>query len=171
MNSKSLIIGLIVVAIILVGGYFVWQWMTPSQMSDQQTTTQPVTDNNGQIQGSVTTTPGLNVQVNTGKTYDVVLSDSGFAPSDLTIKVGDKVNFKNESSTGMWVASAMHPTHTNYSGTTLQQHCPDSKNEAFDECGSAPKGSSWSFTFNKTGSWGYHNHVKASEFGKITVQQ
>jgi hypothetical protein len=70
----------------------------------------------------------------------------------------------------MWVASANHPSHTAYNGTSLREHCPDTANSAFDECSATAAGTSWSFTFDKTGSWGFHNHVNASEYGKVIVQ-
>ncbi len=113
------------------------------------------------------------VQVKTevqGANHEVTYTDSGYLPSELTIKAGDTVTFKNESSLGMWTASAMHPSHTVYSGTSLQEHCPDAANTSFDECTSAQPGQSWSFTFSKTGTWEYHNHVKAHDFGKIIVE-
>jgi plastocyanin len=56
----------------------------------------------------------------------------------------------------MWVASASHPNHTVY---------PE-----FDEKTSVKKGSSYLFTFDKVGSWGYHNHTRASDFGKVIVK-
>lgn len=63
----------------------------------------------------------------------------------------------------------MHPTHTAYSGTNASQHCPDTKNEAFDQCSSVAAGGSFSFVFNKEGTWKYHNHVGTSSFGSVTV--
>ena len=84
--------------------------------------------------------------------------------------MGDMVVFKNQSSAKMWVASAMHPTHIVYGGTSLQAHCPDNENNAFDQCQSNSSGESWEFTFNKSGEWGYHNHSSAQHFGKIIVR-
>jgi plastocyanin len=103
-------------------------------------------------------------------THEVVYSNNGYSPTELIVKAGDTVVFKNQSSAGMWTASALHPSHTVYSGTSLQAHCPDASNVTFDECKSAQPGESWSFTFNKKGSWGYHNHVQAGHFGKIIVE-
>ena len=66
----------------------------------------------------------------------------------------------------MWVASAQHPTHTAYAGTSLSQHCDDATDTSFDQCKS---GSSYSFTFNKAGTWAYHNHSNSSHFGRVLV--
>ncbi len=78
--------------------------------------------------------------------------------------------FVNQSSGGMWVASAMHPSHALYSGTTLSEHCPDTANASFDQCRSVASGNSFSFTFEKAGAWRYHNHVNPAQFGSVTVQ-
>lgn len=70
----------------------------------------------------------------------------------------------------MWVASGPHPSHTGYHDTTREQHCPDTTNTAFDECIAVGVGQSYSFIFQKTGTWPYHNHVSAGDFGKVIVQ-
>ena len=101
---------------------------------------------------------------------EVIYTDSGYSPKEITIKIGDTVTWKNESSHGMWIASAMHPSHVIYSGTSLDEHCPDAQNTSFDECISAQPGESWSFKFDKQGTWRYHNHVQASDFGSIIVE-
>ena len=95
--------------------------------------------------------------------------DTGFSPASVTIPMGGTVTFVNESSSKMWVASAMHPDHTAYSGTSLSQHCPDTTKTAFDQCASGERGATYSFTFTKTGTWKYHNHVDATKFGSVVV--
>mgnify|MGYP001590098068 CR=1 FL=1 len=99
----------------------------------------------------------------------VAYTDQGFSPASVTVHVGTTVTFVNQSSKKMWVASAMHPAHTVYSGTSLSQHCPDTANTAFDECVAVSSGGSYSFTFNKVGDWKYHNHVGSSDFGSVVV--
>lgn len=97
--------------------------------------------------GSTTTSP---------KTYGISYTNSCFSPANLTIKKGDTVKFTNNSTKDMWPASDNHPSHTTYS--------------EFDAKGSINPGGTYSFTFNKTGSWGYHDHLKPSCSGTITVQ-
>jgi plastocyanin len=93
---------------------------------------------------------------------------NGFSPSTVTVKEGTTVTFKNESGHDMWVASGVHPAHSAYDGTTLSEHCNPANGETpFDECGT---GDEYSFTFDKVGTWKYHNHVQASDFGTIVVQ-
>jgi plastocyanin len=91
-------------------------------------------------------------------------TDSGFSPSPLTLLRGEAVVFVNESSQNMWPASAMHPTHAVY---PTVGGCLGS---TFDACRSLAPGEEWSFTFEIAGSWGYHNHVNPSHFGRIVVQ-
>ena len=100
----------------------------------------------------------------------ITYNDTGYSPSTLTVKLGTTIAFKNESTKNMWPASAIHPTHTAYSGTTMSEHCPDLSNSAFDACQGIPPGESWSFTFEKIGEWKYHDHLTPSYLGKITVE-
>lgn len=100
----------------------------------------------------------------------VIYSDSGYSPSNIAIKIGDTVIFKNESSDKMWTASAAHPFHSAYGGTSMEKHCPDDENIAFDQCEGIQKGESWSFKFDKKGEWKYHNHLNPSDIGTITVE-
>lgn len=93
-------------------------------------------------------TPGQNV---------VIYTDSGFSPGTLTIKQGQTVTFENQSSSGMSVASNPHPTHTDY---------PE-----FDQYKSSQRGQqTYTFTFEKVGRWGFHNHLNPSSGGTIIVQ-
>jgi plastocyanin len=86
----------------------------------------------------------------------VKFTDNGFEPSTLTIKAGDTVKFENDSSDDFWPASNVHPTHLLYPG--------------FDAKKPILAGGSYSFTFTKPGSWGYHNHLAPDIQGTIVVQ-
>ena len=44
----------------------------------------------------------------------ITYTDAGYSPSSLQVKQGETVIFKNESSKSMWPASAMHPSHNEY---------------------------------------------------------
>ena len=78
------------------------------------------------------------------------------------------MTFESIDGSRMWVASDPHPSHTGYSGTTKQQHCPDVQGVAFDQCSIGP---SYSFVFQKIGTWGYHNHASANDGGTVIVVQ
>lgn len=163
--KKNILVGAIVV-VLAVGGYFFWLnlYQTPALVvTESPSKTLPAIV--PQIPGH-SLPQGLPIpDKNT-----VVLSDSGYSPATLTINKGEYVVFKNESSDSMWTASAMHPTHTAYSGTSLDQHCPDSTGTAFDACRAYVPGESWSFKFDKIGAWQYHNHLSPKEWGTIIVQ-
>lgn len=81
-------------------------------------------------------------------------TDAGFSPSSVTIKKGTTVKFVNKSSTPMRVASVPHPVHTDY---------PE-----FDQ---KTNGDIFTFSFDKVGSWKYHNHSPFSSGGIITVTE
>jgi len=163
------IIAIAIVVAILVGGYFLFfrSAFQPipsiSEPSNQQTTTQPPTTEQPSQQPPVSQAPAVKENV-------VTYTDSGYSPNTLTIKKGETVTFTNQSSRSMWPASAMHPTHTVYSGTSLDEHCPDTAGTAFDACKGYLPGESWSFTFNKTGTWKYHDHLNPSDRGTIVVE-
>lgn len=165
--NKNIIITIVVIAVVVISGYFLF---STNQKPITTTINQESNQNQQQNETNTAESPQNNEQIQTGKNYEVIYSDSGYSPSKITIKLGDTVTFKNQSSFGMWTSSAMHPTHIIYSGTSLSEHCPDAQNITFDECASAQPGESWSFTFNKVGTWRYHNHVQSSDFGTVVVE-
>ena len=126
-------------------------------------------DNNDANQNTKTLKEGVDYQ-SSAKTVTVIYGANGFSPSTITIKRGDTVTFVNQSSGSMWVGSAMHPDHKLYDGTDLKTHCASRAVPSFDSCKNMSKGDSYSFTFNKIGAWGYHNHSAANHFGKIIVE-
>ena len=148
---NNILIYLLIIAALVIGAYLLFF----SNVNQENMPQQNLTD----IKPMENTT-----------THEVIFTDSGYSPSELTIKAGDTVVFKNNSTQGMWTASAIHPSHMVYGGTSLQEHCPDLENNDFDQCKSAQPGELWSFTFSKTGAFGYHNHVNISHLGKIIVQ-
>lgn len=95
----------------------------------------------------------------------ITYTDTGYSPSSLQIKAGDTVVFKNKSSQSMWPASSMHPTHKDYPTTG---GCLGS---TFDACKGVQPGENWSFKFDVSGNWKYHDHLSPKNFGSIIVQQ
>ena len=99
----------------------------------------------------------------------VEITLEGFVPKTLEIKKGDKVTWINKLVTKSWPASAFHPTHTNYPGSSIIKCGTAEEKNIFDSCRELQKGESYSFVFNEVGSWGYHNHLQPSKDGKIIV--
>jgi plastocyanin len=166
-------LALIVVVVVVIAGYFLFATKTQAPVTTQDVNpgnsapTETATPN---PTGTTTTTTSINTTVTAtaAKTVTVTYNGSTFSPASVTIKKGDSVKFVDTSSSPMWIASNPHPTHQGYSGTTASQHCPDTTGTAFDQCSA---GSSYTFTFQKVGSWGYHNHANHSVTGTVVVTQ
>jgi plastocyanin len=171
MNARPLvIIGLVVLLLILA--YVAYSKMEQNESPTATTTTMGT--------GATTTpdtaaTSGATGATATGGTsgtpqrVTITYGPNGFSPANVTIPVGSTVTWVNQGGGNMWVASAQHPSHTVYDGSSTSQHCSGgapSSSTVFDQCST---GSSFSFTFTKAGSWGYHNHADASDHGMITV--
>jgi len=85
----------------------------------------------------------------------VTLSQSGFSPKTLTVKKGTTVTWVNGSGETGNVSSNNHPTHTLYSPLNL---------------GNFSDGDSVTLTFDKTGTYGYHDHLNPQFTGTVVVQ-
>ncbi len=165
----------VLAAIIVIGGgwwYYSTQMMPASDVAPNTTNNTTNTTNNSNTPtpsntGSTTVNINIDTSVNNPPTSaSVILGSSGFSPKTVTIKKGGKVTWANETSGNMWIASASHPTHSVYDGTSLTSHCAAGSGTSFDQC---KNGSSYSFTFNKAGTWNYHNHANSAQFGTIVV--
>lgn len=93
----------------------------------------------------------------TAQAHRIDMTANGFSPSEISIKVGDTVNFVNTDTEIHWPASAMHPTHLLLPG--------------FEALGGTAAGSTYAYTFTKTGTWGFHDHLHATSWGKIIVTE
>lgn len=168
MNTSTLV-GVFVAALLLggAGWWFYNSNNVGSLAGEQATTTATMPEEHGETGGNAQT--GTSVGVTVGTTHTVTYSDDGFSPKDITIKVGDTVAWVNNTSGDMWVASAVHPTHSVYAGTSLREHCGSGPSTtAFDQC---EGGKTYTFTFTKEGLHRYHDHINASKTGSITVTQ
>jgi plastocyanin len=176
MTQKTLL-ALIIVVLVIIAGYFIFH-SAPATVQNTAPTVNTTTSDMGSTSGMMastttttttsTSTTGIKATVSVGTTPTtiVTLTSTGFSPATVTIHTGQSVTFVDKTTSPMDVASDPHPTHEGYSGTTRAAHCPDTAGTAFDQC--AP-GNSYTFTFQKIGSWGYHNHFSASEKGTVVV--
>ncbi len=167
---------IVLVIVLVIAGYFLLK-DTDKKIELENNTATELQDNEtetGEAAGSVESSgdesvSGLSgtvdVKVESGPEEIIVIySDSGYSPKEVNIKVGTVVTYKNESSLSMWPASAKHPSHSGYPTTG---GCLGS---TFDACRGVLPGESWSFQFDIAGSWGYHDHLKPSYFGKVVVE-
>lgn len=85
----------------------------------------------------------------------ITLSTDGFSPETLSINAGTKVTWTNKSGSVASINSAVHPTHLVYPPLNL---------------GEVQDGASVTLTFDKPGTYKYHNHLNPSQKGTIVVQ-
>ena len=86
----------------------------------------------------------------------ITMTPGSFEPDNLTVKRGTKVIFKNLDTKPRWPASNLHPTHGLY---------PE-----FDPRQPVSPGGEWSFVFEKSGSWKFHDHLQPNLRGSIVVE-
>jgi len=86
---------------------------------------------------------------------NVTLTDGGFVPNHFRIKKGTEVVFSTDLGSPFWPASNIHPSHGIY--------------PAFDAKQPIESDTTWSFVFDKAGSWGFHDHVRSYYTGIIEV--
>lgn len=120
-------------------------------------------------QASPTPTPTPKATT-TPKTLTINMTESGFTPGEITIKAGDTVIFRNQGNRLHWPASAIHPTHELYPGSSISKCGTSEADSIFDACRGLQLGQSFSFTFNIKGTWLYHDHLNSSLKGTIIVQ-
>ncbi len=102
--------------------------------------------------------PGRNKRPSEASAEATVTYDNeGFSPDVLRIKKGTAVSFHNTSGDDLWVASNPHPTHTGYLN--------------FDAKEAMGSGEMYIFTFNRIGTFSYHNHLSPSKQGTIIVEE
>ena len=152
------VIAIIVAIVVIAAGYFLFVHKAAAP-----TTAQPAAP----VEATPTASSTGAAPVNAAAT--VTYTNQGFSPSTVTIKKGQTVEFVNNSAGSMCIASNPHPIHNGYSGTTQTQHCPNTAGIAFDECTLVSSGGTYTFTFQKVGSWGYHNHADHSMTGTVVV--
>ena len=88
-------------------------------------------------------------------TAAISYNGSLFSPSQVTIKKGDTIVIKNNSSNAVDFESDPHPIHTAEPELNI---------------GGIEPGKSRSFVLSRVGSWGYHNHLNSSQTGTIIVR-
>src|SRR3989344_2819564 len=154
------IVTIAIIAVVLVGGYFLLKGTYQLVLSVPLT--QPSASESSSQKQPSQQPPASQAPV--VKENAVTYTNSGYLPSTLTVKKGETVTFKNQSSRAMWTASAVHPTHRGYPTTG---GCLGS---TFDACAGIQPGNSWSFKFDISGTWQYHNHMSPGDTGTIDIQ-
>ncbi len=157
MDTNSRMIWIVVAVIVVVGAVLIFLNINPSANTSSNTTI----DMNSASTASTTPENPMSATV----AHD----SNGFSPDTVTVAIGATVTWANSGTGQMWVATNAHPTHTDYDETSRTAHCTAGYTgpTPFDECRG---GDSYSFTFTKAGTFGYHNHLNPNETGAIIVQ-
>lgn len=162
MNNK-LVVGLVVILLgVGAGWYFLSGSTSTANMTKKEdrsraasTPTLEPTVSVGSDSAATGSTDGASMEK--GGAVTVSYSAEGFMPKSITVKQGSAVTWTNKGTAGMWVASALHPTHQLLPG--------------FDQLKSVSGGGTYTYTFTKVGTWKYHNHVAASDTGTVVVTE
>jgi len=124
---------LIILVLALIGGLFYFYSKTDNRVDNGET----------------------NIDIELASTTVVTITSAGFSETELNLKVGDIITFKNNDTENHWPASDAHPSHTIY---------PE-----FDPKKPIISGESWSFTFIKEGEWRFHDHENPLIRGVVKV--
>lgn len=95
-----------------------------------------------------------NLPNNSSDANKITIKNFAFDPPTITVKSGTTVTWTNEDSADHFVASDPHPTHTDLPGLSSNPFS---------------QGQSYSFTFTKVGTFGYHCHLHPSMKGTVIV--
>lgn len=113
------------------------------------------TNNRNSVQVKEQAAKKLTSDLPTPKITTVNLTDKGFEPETVKIKVGEAVTWTNESGKEASINSANHPTHKLYTFLNL---------------GLFSSGSSIQTQFSNKGTFKYHNHLVPSQTGTVIVE-
>jgi plastocyanin len=159
MNKNLVIIVLAILVLAVFLYYFFTKFRAPTLAPElPQPPTPPV------FEVPTTSTPTTTSEV------IIKITTDGFEPKEVEISKGTKVTWVNEQSNPSWPASAVHPTHEVYPGSSIKKCGTPEQDKIFDACRGLNQGESWSFIFNEVGEWYYHDHLNPSLKGKIVVK-
>jgi plastocyanin len=138
---KKLVI-LLVIIIAIGGAYFILKGGSSENLSDEEFESKSFEDSQ-------------DISYENSIVHRMSLGEVGYEPRDITISVGDSIEFSTTGDKPYWPASNVHPTHRIY---------PD-----FDPKEPIQPEDNWQFTFDKEGEWRYHDHLAPFYTGVITV--
>lgn len=107
----------------------------------------------GNYGGNSSPTPS---PTNAVQTNNVAIENFAFVPQVIKIKKGTTVTWTNKDSAVHKIASDPHPAHTDLPGLVSQTF---GQNQIY------------SFTFDNTGTFGYHCHLHPYMKGQVVVEE
>lgn len=145
MNKTGKILLALAVVVIVAAGAILIASMYRQPTNNIDNETQNTTTTSDQPAEEPAATPVVTI------TYD----GTSFTLSADTIKAGETVKVVNNSSKELEFDSDPHPVHTDNPELNA---------------GPIAAGESRSFVLNTKGTWGFHNHLNASQHGSLTVE-
>lgn len=153
--NRNIIVFAVLTALVLGGaGAILWYRHSAPANPEEATI---YSDSTGATKLPVPALPKPTKSVKAEGAFVVHMTTDGFSPGKFTVKKGTGVVWENDDADFRWPASDLHPTHTIY---------PE-----FDPQQPVPQKSSWEFTFEKVGTWRFHDHLKPYFTGTITVTE
>jgi len=144
-KSAKILLVLVVMAVIAISAII-------GMGKDDTTSNSNTNTNTNNSNNQTSDTDNSDAEVAATISYD----GTTFSPSTTTIKAGQIVKVTNDSSDAeLDFDSDPHPTHTNN---------PDLN------AGDIEPGQSKTFSTDKTGTWGFHNHHDPSQHGELVVE-
>ncbi|MBI2600417.1 cupredoxin domain-containing protein [Candidatus Daviesbacteria bacterium] len=149
--NRNLVVGLGIVLVVLIVGYFLVVNSGKSQTLSQQTPSK--------TNVSVTPSPAATGESSSSAQQQeaiVMITKAGFSPQTVSIKAGQTVTWVNNDSAPHQVDSSPHPQHTDYPPlNTIDLLKPGEKR---------------SLAFPDKGSFRYHDHLNASLRGSVVAE-
>ncbi len=153
--KKSGVLIAVAAVVILAGAAFVISRGGDEDKANKTTSPPPAATISEPPDPSSQINPGISDEAFNDASVIISYNEDGFSPALSTVKPGAKVLVKNTSQRNLDFASDPHPVHT--ANTELNT-------------GSIPPASVKTFTASKTGTWGFHNHLRPGDTGTITVE-
>lgn len=163
--KTGVIVGIVAVVLIAIVALVALGFTSTSNQNEQGNSEDstgdsllvPVPGNEGEsVEEMIVNDDGISGNQVENQEFAVEITSSGFSPQNLEINQGDTVTWTNKRSSASWPASDSHPTHNIY---------PE-----FDANQGLETGGAYSFTFERIGTWGYHDHLSTSHTSKIIVK-
>lgn len=145
--NRNIVIASVGVLVLIVGGWFLTR---PKQTMAPEVTTQ-TTQTPVSTESASTASDGAMMT----EAKMVSITDAGFSPKNITVKVGDSISWTNDDSANHTVSSDPHPAHTLY---------------PFLNLGMIKPAETKSVVLEKAGKYTYHDHLNPSNTGSITVE-
>lgn len=142
--GKSALVAIVVVAILVIGGV-----VALTHKSSNSNNATPSTSNSAQNKSNTSSTSSNTNQTSAAGSVDI--KNMAFTPPQINVQKGGTVTWTNNDSVAHTVID-------------------DLSNVGGPASGNIEPGSTYSFTFNKTGSFQYHCSIHPSMRGTIVVK-